>query len=76
MDKELLEILACPVCKLGIEFRESTGDLKCPDCGRVYPIRNGIPIMLVDEAIVETAADSGKPAPKNVSGAGGSSSLG
>lgn len=53
MDKELLDILACPVCKLGIEYRENTRDLKCPDCGRVYPIRNGIPIMLIDEAVIE-----------------------
>lgn len=60
MDKELLNILACPVCKLGIEYRESTRDLKCPDCGRIYPIRNGIPIMLIDEAVLEKTEEAMK----------------
>lgn len=45
---ELLEILACPVCK---ERVRPEGDrLVCARCGRRYPVRDGIPIMLVDEA--------------------------
>ncbi len=48
IDKELLEILACPVCKTTVVEREER--LVCTQCGRRYPIRDGIPVMLVDEA--------------------------
>ena len=48
IDKELLEILACPICKTGV--REEEDFLVCTECGRRYPVRDGIPIMLVDEA--------------------------
>lgn len=48
MDEKLLNILACPVCKEKVELCE--GKLVCVRCGRRYPIRDGIPIMLVDEA--------------------------
>lgn len=48
IDKELLDILACPVCKGSVELKENK--LVCTKCGRRYPIRDGIPIMLVDEA--------------------------
>lgn len=48
IDKELLNILACPVCKAGVRIE---GDrLICTSCGRRYPVRDGIPVMLVDEA--------------------------
>lgn len=48
VDAKLLEILACPVCK---EPVTQEGDkIVCSKCGRKYPIRNGVPIMLVDEA--------------------------
>ncbi len=48
IDKELLEILACPVCKTRVIEEEDF--LVCSECGRRYPVRDGIPIMLVDEA--------------------------
>ena len=48
MDKELLKILACPVCKAGV--KEQEGKIVCTICGRKYPIKEGIPIMLVEEA--------------------------
>ena len=48
IDKELLDILACPACKADIRLE---GDrIVCTTCGRRYPIRDGIPIMLIDEA--------------------------
>lgn len=56
VDPELLEILACPVCKVSVELTDSGDGLRCPDCGRVYPIRDDIPVMLVDEAEVEGEA--------------------
>lgn len=52
---ELLEILRCPQCKSKVEIDEASTRLKCvnPDCSLVYPIRDDIPMMLVDEAKVE-----------------------
>ncbi|UCD15617.1 MAG: Trm112 family protein [Candidatus Omnitrophota bacterium] len=50
IDKELLEILACPVCKADIEY--SNDKLVCRKCARKYPVKDGIPIMLVEEAEV------------------------
>lgn len=48
IDKELLEILACPACKAPVTQQ---GDrIVCSKCGRRYPIRNEIPVMLIDEA--------------------------
>jgi len=48
IDKELLEILACPACKAPLV--EQGERLVCTKCGRRYPIRDGIPVMLIDEA--------------------------
>ena len=48
IDKELLEILACPLCKTTV--REENDRLVCSTCGRRYPIKDGIPVMLVEEA--------------------------
>ncbi len=48
VDKELLEILACPVDHAPV--REEAERLVCTKCGRRYPVREGIPVMLVDEA--------------------------
>ena len=48
IDKELLDILACPECKQPVELRHDR--LVCVRCGRRYPIRDGIPVMLADEA--------------------------
>lgn len=48
VDRELLEILACPVEKAPL--REESDRLVCTACGRRYPVRDGIPVMLVDEA--------------------------
>jgi len=48
IDKRLLDILACPLCKT--EVRLEGERLVCVRCGRRYPIRDGIPVMLVEEA--------------------------
>lgn len=50
IDKELLEILACPVCKGDIRYDQPEEKLTCSACGRRYPIRDEIPIMLEEEA--------------------------
>jgi len=48
IDKELLDILACPACKADVTLDENK--IICTSCGRRYPIRDDIPIMLIDEA--------------------------
>lgn len=50
VDKDLLEILACPKCKGSVEYNEKGNSLFCPACSLLYEIRNDIPIMLVDAA--------------------------
>jgi uncharacterized protein YbaR (Trm112 family) len=50
---DLLEILVCPVCKKPLELKADGQSLKCTECRRVYPVRDDIPIMLVDEAVIE-----------------------
>ena len=48
IDKELLDILACPKCKGDLKLKE--GGLICLSCRKYYLIKDGIPIMLIDEA--------------------------
>jgi hypothetical protein len=53
VSKELLEILVCPLCKTPVSLTPDNLGLKCSTCRRVYPIRDDIPVMLVDEARIE-----------------------
>jgi uncharacterized protein YbaR (Trm112 family) len=55
---DLLEILACPACKAKVELKPDGSALKCVECRRVYPIRDDIPVMLVDEAKIEEEIES------------------
>ena len=48
IDKELLKILACPLCKESVTQQDDK--IVCDKCQRRYPIRDGIPVMLVEEA--------------------------
>lgn len=50
MDKRLLSILVCPLCKSSLHFHEQQQELICRIDKLAYPIRDGIPVMLVDEA--------------------------
>ena len=54
IDAELLEILACPNCKTPVTLVKSGTALKCAQCHRVYPIKDDIPVMLIDEATIES----------------------
>jgi len=56
----LLEILCCPACRAKVELKSDGSSLKCVNCHRVYPIRDDIPIMLVDEAVIEDESDQEK----------------
>lgn len=51
IDPELLEILACPKCKGDIELDKKRKGLICKNCKLLYKIEDGIPIMLIDEAV-------------------------
>lgn len=53
ISKDLLEILVCPECKQPVQLTADEKGLKCPGCRRVYPIRDDIPVMLVEEARIE-----------------------
>jgi uncharacterized protein len=48
---ELLEILACPKCKGDVHLNESQDGLVCNSCKLLYPIKDDIPVMLIDEAV-------------------------
>ena len=48
IDKDLLSILACPACQGDVVLQENK--IVCTKCQRKYPIKDGIPVMLVDEA--------------------------
>ena len=50
IDKELLERLVCPQCKGELTFEKSPEELHCSKCSLAYPVRDDIPVMLVDEA--------------------------
>ena len=50
MDKRLLSILVCPLCKSSLHLDEQQHELICRIDKLAYPIRDGIPVMLVDEA--------------------------
>jgi uncharacterized protein YbaR (Trm112 family) len=53
VDPELLEILACPQCKTPVVLVRNGSALKCETCKRVYPIKDDIPVMLLDEATID-----------------------
>jgi uncharacterized protein YbaR (Trm112 family) len=53
ISQDLLEILACPACKAKVQLKADGSGLKCQECNRVYPIRDDIPVMLIDEATIE-----------------------
>ncbi|WP_328604139.1 Trm112 family protein [Amycolatopsis sp. NBC_00345] len=61
LDAQLLEILACPSpdhapLRPGTPADADAEALTCTECGRVYPVRDGIPVLLLDEAVLDAAA--------------------
>ena len=58
VSQELLDILACPLCKLKVTLTADSSGLRCDECHRVYPIRDDIPVMLVDEATIDKPAEA------------------
>ena len=50
LDPALLEILACPRCHAALRADDAAAELVCTGCGLAYPVRDDIPVLLVDEA--------------------------
>ena len=53
VSQELLDILACPVCIKSVHLTSDGKGLQCEQCKRIYPIVDDIPVMLIEEAIIE-----------------------
>ena len=51
--KDLLDIIVCPACKQPLDYDADKQTLKCRACRRVYPVRDYIPVLLIDEAKIE-----------------------
>jgi uncharacterized protein YbaR (Trm112 family) len=51
VDQKLLDILVCPKCRGDLELTRAQDGLVCAVCDLVYPVRDDIPIMLIDEAV-------------------------
>lgn len=51
MSKELIEVLACPKCKGDVTISENSDAIICRNCRLMFKIKDGIPIMLIEEAI-------------------------
>lgn len=50
ISRELIDVLACPACEDRPKVELHNDKLTCPKCGRSYPIKDGIPVMLVEES--------------------------
>ena len=50
LDKKLLDILACPICKTEVTYDEAAQKIICSQCGRKFPVRDDIPVMLESES--------------------------
>lgn len=57
LDPALLDILACPHCRGTLRVDEAASELVCTSCGYAYPVRDDIPVLLVDEARRPADAD-------------------
>ncbi|WP_018348039.1 Trm112 family protein [Longispora albida] len=59
IDAQLLEILACPdTHHAPLSHDAAAGTLTCTECGRIFPIRDGIPVLLLDEATLPASGDA------------------
>ena len=50
LDTQLLDILACPNCRGEVDYKESEQVIECRNCHYRYPVRDDIPVMLIEEA--------------------------
>lgn len=50
LDEDLLAIIVCPACHGALAVDDAASELQCTACGLAYPVRDDIPVLLVDEA--------------------------
>lgn len=50
MDKKQIEMMVCPECNAKLDYDKSTKELICESCKLAFPVRDGIPVMLIEEA--------------------------
>lgn len=61
LDPQLLEILACPdTHHAPLDYDATAQTLTCTECHRVFPVRDGIPVLLLDEAVAGAPAEGGQ----------------
>ena len=60
LDRQLLELVRCPDCRGTLTPDDQQSTLTCDACGLVYPVRDGVPVLLVDEATRPGAAPDGE----------------
>ena len=53
VSQELLDILVCPACRVSVKLTADAQGLKCAQCRRVYPIKDDIPDMIIEDAKIE-----------------------
>ena len=70
IDARLMEILVCPVCRATVTPDDVAGELVCNGCGLAYPVRDDIPVMLVDEARKPVGGEPVEPDAARPSGPG------
>lgn len=64
VDAELVKLLVCPDCHAAVEYKDRRNLIICTGCGLHYPVRDDIPVMLIDEATRPPARGGGSaPAP-------------
>lgn len=51
--QDLLDVLVCPACRKPLVYRTNPETLKCTSCHRVYPVKDNIPVLLIDQATIE-----------------------
>lgn len=64
LDPALLDILACPNCRADLRADDAAGELVCTSCGYAYPVRDDIPVLLVEEARRPAGTESAAADPK------------
>ena len=53
ISQELLDLIVCPACKKDLELMSDPEALKCTACHRVYPVRDGFPVLLIEESTID-----------------------
>jgi hypothetical protein len=58
VNSKLIEMLVCPVCKTPVRLTPDSQGLRCASCCLIYPIRDGFPVMIKDEARSDSSTEA------------------